>query len=85
MKKRNSPAAKVRPGRLPIMGSLHGSSAVPEAKPLSHSQRPDMRRSDTSLTIVKGPHFQALLDLIDNPPQVSEELRRKAVAARLWK
>ena len=85
MKKRNSTPAKVRTGRLSLMGSLHGSFAVPEAKPLPRPRSMHRPGDDASLTIVKGPQFQALLDLIDNPPQVSEELRREVAAARLWK
>ena len=40
---------------------------------------------DGRLTILKGPQFDALVDLLDNPPEPSELAREEVARARLWK
>jgi hypothetical protein len=40
---------------------------------------------DGRLTILKGPQFDALVNLLDNPPEPSEQAREEVARARLWK
>jgi uncharacterized protein (DUF1778 family) len=53
---------------------------------MGHAVRRETDRpsEDPGLVVVKGPQFEALLSLLDNPPEVSEGLRRE-VANRRWK
>jgi len=37
------------------------------------------------LTILKGPQFDALVELLDNPPEPSKQAREEVARARLWK
>ena len=40
---------------------------------------------DGRLTILKGPQFDALVNLLNNPPEPSEQARDEVARARLWK
>lgn len=80
MKKRSPTAGKARTDRL----SLMTGAAMPRVPLGAKREEMDRPGDGPGTTIVPGPQFDALLALLDNPPQVSEELRRE-VAHRRWK
>lgn len=82
MKKRSSTTGKVRTDRLAL--SLTGSVTLPRISPRARREEMDRPGDGPGTTIVPGPQFDALLALLDNPPEVSKELRRE-VSNRRWK
>lgn len=80
MKKRVRTSTTLRTDRL----SLMGGAALPPVRASRKREEMDRPGDEPGLTIVSGPQFDALLTLLDNPPKVSEELRRE-VANRRWK
>ena len=79
MKKRST-TSRNRTDRL----SLMTGAALPRVPTRAKREEMDRPGDEPGLTIVPGPQFDALLALLDNPPKVSEELRRE-VANRRWK
>lgn len=80
MKKR-ARSSKADTDRLSL---LTGAALPPIVRSPPKREEMDRPGDEPGLTIVPGPQFDALLALLDNPPKVSEELRREAVNRR-WK
>jgi hypothetical protein len=83
MKKRTH--STTRTDRTSLVANFTGSLVMSPDRPRTKRPPAPPVDDDPRLTVLKGPEFDRLLALIDNPPEPSEELRREVAQARLWK